>query len=197
MKTKRGIDMKTCTNCGKQCNDNENFCSNCGTSTFNSNEQYSQNQQYANQGCYYNPINNENETNQNDNQQKQYNNYQQPTYNPQIMYIIDKDKSKINDAKICGIVSLVIILFGFIGFSWIPALIGNNRLASVEKLRNTSDFNTAKLLNKIGMILSIVAISFIVIFVIIYLFIFLLTGVSLMTDYMPEIVNEMQNLMIM
>ncbi len=190
--------MKICATCGKQCNDNENFCSQCGTSTFNSNEQYYQsNQQY--QGCYYDPINDKNkdESNQTNYQQQQYNNYQQQPFNPQDMYIIDKDKSKINDAKICGIVSLVIILFGFIGLSWIPALIGNNRLASVERLRNSSDFNTAKLLNKIGMILSIVAIAFIVIFLIIYLFLFLGLGVAAMTEYMPEIVNEMQNLMIM
>ena len=183
------MNMKKCNSCGKECNDYENYCSNCGGSNFTAVEQYApentvnQNQtQYAdnkfnenqpnntyNQNQYYGNPNqntvNDNQFNNNTNNQyyNPYDNYQQPNqFNQFNQFEAEQkaDKSNIEDAKVCGIVSLVIIFIGLIGLSWIPALIGNNKLKKVTHLRGTSDFDTARLLNKIGMILSIIAIVF-------------------------------------
>lgn len=123
--------MKNCTNCGKICCDNENFCSNCGSSTFT-----------------------------------QSGPYQAPNMDA---YILNEEKDKIDIARICGMVSLVIILLGLIHFSWIPALIGLSKLKSVISLQYSSNFRNAKLLNKIGMIVSIVSIVLTVLLVIVYI----------------------------
>lgn len=206
--------MKKCNSCGKECNDYENFCSNCGGSSFSMAEQYApentvndnQNQysdnQYTeaqpnntysdaqpnntyNDNQYYNNQNtvNDNQFNNNSQYYNPYGNYQQPNqfngynyqqpnqfgdFDPQIK----AEKSNIDDAKICGIVSLVIIFFGLVGLSWIPALIGNNKLKGVTQLRGSSEFDTARLLNKIGMILSIISIVLIVLLIIFYLILF-------------------------
>lgn len=136
--------MKNCTNCGKTCCDNENFCSNCGSSTFT-----------------------------------QPGPYQAPNMDD---YILNEEKDKIDIARICGMGSLVIILLGLIHFSWIPALIGLSKLKSVTYLRNSSNFRKAKLLNKIGMILSIVFIVLTIILVIGYIIAFFELGYTAFTN---------------
>ena len=187
--------MKKCTKCGKEANDYENYCSNCGGSSFEKIEQYAPsgtvenenyqkyqqpsngyyqqniNQNQTNNGNYYNPFNANNEQFSNESNQQ------------------NDDKKNIDDAKICGIVSLAIMIFGLFGLSWIPALIGKNKLKNVQYLRQSSEFDTAKLLNNIGMIISIVSIVIGAIAVIAQI-LFLITGFGIGFEIFNDLAND-------